>query len=59
MLGLEFDRLTRFAFVTIDPAGREMTLRTGNDISLLEGTGGKLWGNWVCDSDEKLAYPLA
>jgi len=43
----------------IKPYGSGNYLRTRNYISLLEGTDGKLWVNWVCDSDEKPAYPLA
>jgi hypothetical protein len=43
----------------IKPYGSGQDLRTRNYISLLEGNDGKLWANWVCDSDERPEYPLA
>ena len=43
----------------IKPYGSGHYLRARNYISLLEGSDGKLWANWVCDADERPEYPLA
>lgn len=66
LLGLESDTLSEYLsedraidIRLIKPYGSGPYLRTRNDISLLEGSDGKLWANWVCDADQRPEYPLA
>jgi PhoD related phosphatase len=42
----------------IEPYGSDRWLRTRNYASLKEGTDGKLWANWACESSHKPEYPI-
>jgi hypothetical protein len=49
-------------FITADilkPYGSNLYIRTRNFVTLLEGSDGKLWVNWINEGKDKPAYPLA
>lgn len=42
----------------IKPHGSDKYIRSRNFVTLEKGTDDKLWINWVCEQDDKPAYPL-